>query len=63
MIQRTSKFYDGPVEGVYVKMERYGRVLSRGKVVRGDFIAGNEHWSKGILRLNTLQLEDNLGVE
>ncbi|GAA5849947.1 hypothetical protein JCM8547_000961 [Rhodosporidiobolus lusitaniae] len=39
-------------EGVYLKLESEGRVLERFKVVRGDFIAGNEHWSKGPLRLN-----------
>ena len=50
-------FYEGRVEGVYVKVEKQGRVVSRGKVVRADFIAGNEHWSKGPLQLNTLQHE------
>ncbi|KAG8834761.1 hypothetical protein FRC17_007267 [Serendipita sp. 399] len=52
MVQRPSLFYDGRVEGVYVKVERAGKVLERGKVVRGDFIAGNEHWTKGILTFN-----------
>ncbi|KAL1950976.1 hypothetical protein VTO73DRAFT_125 [Trametes versicolor] len=57
-VQRPSLYYDGPVEGVYVKVERNGEVVSRGKVVRADFIAGNEHWSKGPLRMNVLQVED-----
>jgi atypical dual specificity phosphatase len=52
MVQRPSQFYNGRVEGVYVKVERGGRVVHRGKVVRGDFIAGNEHWTKGPLSLN-----------
>jgi atypical dual specificity phosphatase len=52
MIQWPSKFYDGRVEGVYIKVERDGRVIARGKVVRGDFIAGNEHWTRGELTLN-----------
>ncbi|KAM5539342.1 hypothetical protein V8D89_006976 [Ganoderma adspersum] len=56
MVQRPSMFYEGRVEGVYVKVERAGRVVSRGKVVRADFIAGNEHWSKGPLQLNALEL-------
>ncbi|KAI0352276.1 ATP dependent DNA ligase [Trametes cingulata] len=55
MVQRPSQFYHGPVEGVYVKVERNGEVVSRGKVVRADFIAGNEHWSKGPLKTNKLQ--------
>ncbi|KAH9910490.1 ATP dependent DNA ligase [Epithele typhae] len=58
-VERPSLFYDGPVEGVYVKVERDGWVVSRGKVVRADFITGNEHWSKGPLQLNTLCIEDS----
>lgn len=52
MVQRPSRFYDGRVEGIYLKLEKGGRVIDRGKVVRGDFIAGNEHWTKGNLTLN-----------
>jgi atypical dual specificity phosphatase len=52
MVQRPSNFYDGRVEGVYVKVEMDGKVTGRGKVVRGDFIAGNEHWTRGNLTLN-----------
>lgn len=62
MVQSESRFYPGRVEGVYVKFERDGKVLSRGKVVRSDFIAGNDHWSKGVLRLNNLQLRDDEDV-
>ncbi|KAF9269039.1 ATP dependent DNA ligase [Marasmius fiardii PR-910] len=54
MVQRQSKFWDGRVEGVYVKVERDGKVIRRGKLVRGDFIAGNEHWSRGQLGMNGL---------
>lgn len=55
MIQRQSSFYEGRVEGVYVKVEVDGRVKSRGKVVRSDFIAGNEHWTRGGIRANVLK--------
>ncbi|KAF5351018.1 hypothetical protein D9756_008278 [Leucocoprinus leucothites] len=58
LIESTSRFYDGRVEGVVVKVENRGWVQERGKVVRGDFIAGNEHWSKGTLRLNRVQQRD-----
>ena len=54
-VKGKSRFYDGPVEGVYVKVERGGEVVERGKVVRADFISGNEHWSRGRLRKNKLQ--------
>ena len=57
-VQQPSRFYEGPVEGVYVKVEKGGRVVSRGKVVRSDFISGNEHWSKGPLHVNTLDVQD-----
>ena len=54
LMGRTSAFGAGRVEGVYVRFEDEGRKTSmrRGKVVRGDFIAGNEHWSKGKIELN-----------
>ena len=57
MVQRQSQFTEGRVEGVYVKVEKEGKVVGRGKVVRSDFIAGNEHWTKGILRSNQLEFE------
>ena len=55
MVKGESNFWDGCVEGVYVKVERDGHVISRGKVVRSDFIAGNEHWSRGKLRINGME--------
>ncbi|KAH8094703.1 ATP dependent DNA ligase [Cristinia sonorae] len=54
MVQTRSLFCDGPVEGVYVKVENDGKIVIRGKVVRGDFIAGNEHWTRGGIRLNQI---------
>ncbi|TYZ60083.1 hypothetical protein PybrP1_000664 [[Pythium] brassicae (nom. inval.)] len=56
MAQQTrSQLYDGVVEGLYLKWEAPGvGVRHRGKVVRGDFLAGNEHWSTGAIRLNTV---------
>lgn len=52
MVQRESYLTHGRLEGVYVKVERDGKVIRRGKVVRGDFIAGNEHWTRGQIRFN-----------
>ncbi|KAG8948825.1 hypothetical protein FRC04_009290 [Tulasnella sp. 424] len=64
MVQAPSLYYVGPVEGVYLKIEskREKRVVRRGKVVRGDFIAGNDHWTKGIIRWNGI-LEQEYDVE
>ncbi|KAK6906202.1 hypothetical protein I203_100187 [Kwoniella mangroviensis CBS 8507] len=52
LVQRKSKFWEGRVEGIYVKWEYGGVVRKRGKVVRSDFIAGNEHWMKRKLEVN-----------
>ncbi|KAH8924717.1 hypothetical protein BT69DRAFT_1296205 [Atractiella rhizophila] len=56
MTEEASAFYDGKREGVYVKWERNGRVLRRGKVVRADFLAGDEHWSRREMVKNRLRL-------
>lgn len=42
-----------------------GHVVSRGKVVRIDFVPGNTHWTKFNLRMNKLlsdppESEDNV---
>ena len=58
MVQQQSQFWDGRVEGVYVKWEAAGIVARRGKIVRADFIAGNEHWSKKNLQPNQLAILD-----
>lgn len=52
MTHLKSQFYDGRVEGIYVYVERNGRVVQRGKVVRADFICGNDHWDRGPLQRN-----------
>ncbi|CAF1450027.1 unnamed protein product [Adineta ricciae] len=53
MVQQPSQFYDGPVEGIYVKEEQNGQVINRGKIVRADFTAGiTEHWDKAPIRKN-----------
>ncbi|ESK89353.1 dna ligase iii [Moniliophthora roreri MCA 2997] len=58
MVQCQSKFWDGRVEGVYLKWEGAGKVVQRGKIVRSDFISGNEHWTKGIIHANGLLLSN-----
>lgn len=58
---RQSEFYDGPIEGVYVRFEDEKRTMTkdRGKVVRSDFIAGNEHWTKADIQLNELWISND----
>jgi atypical dual specificity phosphatase len=59
MTSRRSFFGANRAEGVYVRIEDDERktTVRRGKVVRGDFIAGNEHWSKGKIEVNKFAAE------
>ena len=50
-----SAFYDGPAEGVYVRVCDAEWTLERGKVVRPDFLSGDEHWSKHKVTPNGVQ--------
>ncbi|PWN86936.1 hypothetical protein FA10DRAFT_234876 [Acaromyces ingoldii] len=54
MVQGQSAYAPGRREGVYVRFEDDARTqtVKRGKVVRSDFIAGSEHWTKAKLVLN-----------
>lgn len=60
MLGRKSMFGDGKLEGIYVRWEDSERRYTekRGKVVRGDFITGNDHWTKGRLVLNGIAWDD-----
>ncbi|CAM9714745.1 unnamed protein product [Ectocarpus fasciculatus] len=53
-----SQFYDGPVEGVYLRRTDGPWLSERGKIVRSDFICGNEFWSKGGIQANSRSLND-----
>ena len=43
---RQSSYYEGIVEGVYLRRQRDGKTIDRAKIVRSDFIAGDEHWNR-----------------
>ncbi|KAG9651267.1 hypothetical protein KCU86_g1251, partial [Aureobasidium melanogenum] len=43
---RKSGFYDGVIEGVYLRRQKDGKTIDRAKIVRSDFIAGDEHWNR-----------------
>lgn len=57
---RQSNYYNGLIEGVYVRFEDEKRAVTkdRGKIVRSDFIAGNEHWTKADMQMNGLKISD-----
>lgn len=48
-----SEYYDGLVEGVYIKTCKDGKTTGRAKIVRPDFICGTEHWTKNETIWNT----------
>ncbi|MCO5613655.1 hypothetical protein L7F22_067933 [Adiantum nelumboides] len=54
-IQQPSQFYGGHVEGVYLRKEKDDYLIDRAKIVRSDFISGDEHWTKGGVTQNQLR--------
>ena len=46
LIQQPSEYTNSRVEGVYLKVFEGKFVKYRSKLVRNDFLAGNQHWSK-----------------
>ncbi len=51
-----SRFADGKVEGVYVRVDGPGGLVSRAKVVRPDFIQGiTKHWMTQVMTRNKLK--------
>ncbi|GAA5950462.1 hypothetical protein JCM3765_004556 [Sporobolomyces pararoseus] len=53
MLQEVSLFSTSQRrEGIYLKIETEQQVVERLKIVRGDFIAGNEHWTKSRIEFN-----------
>lgn len=63
LVQHQSAFAEGRVEGVVVNIEDKSWVKWRGKVVRGDFLAGNQHWSKNIMEENGILASDMEGLD
>lgn len=52
--ETRSAYYDGPVEGVYLRICEDGRTVDRAKIVRPDFLSGNDHWTKKMMVVNTV---------
>jgi len=60
MIHGTSKFNRTQREGIVARVCKDGKLVSRAKLVRADFIAGNERWNKSFkLETNTLSTTEN----
>ena len=48
MIDNTSNFYDGKIEGVYIRIIKGDFLENRYKIVRSDFINDpTKHWTDG----------------
>jgi len=51
----TSRFGDGPMEGIVVRKEADGQTLARAKLVRAEFVQQiGEHWSRGPIEKNVV---------
>jgi atypical dual specificity phosphatase len=56
LVTTKSEFCDGTAEGIYVRKDASDHLLKRAKVVRPDFICGNEHWSRGMITWNKVAM-------
>jgi atypical dual specificity phosphatase len=54
LVKTQSSYYNGQIEGLYIRRCNSKWLEYRTKIVRNDFIGGNEHWTKGIITLNTI---------
>jgi atypical dual specificity phosphatase len=57
LVKTKSQFYDGPIEGVYVRRCNELWLEDRAKIVRNDFLTGNQHWTKNQLTVNKLKIK------
>ena len=55
MIEQQSDYTDSRVEGIYLKIFEGDYIKGRCKLVRNDFLSGNEHWTKGGIQKNKLK--------
>lgn len=53
-----SSFYNGPMEGIYLRSENENQLINRAKLVRREFVDQiSEHWSKKRLVKNLIQTD------
>ncbi len=62
LLNTNSRFYNGPIEGVYLRIDDGKWLSQRAKVVRPDFLEKGEdeeveHWSKKQLVKNIIKFE------
>ncbi len=55
LINEPSNYYDGPIEGIYIRKCSTEFLEHRAKIVRPDFSSSiQEHWSSKILKINSI---------
>lgn len=59
LVHGPSQYGDEPREGIVIRVIQDQQVLHRAKIVRSDFIAGNERWNRSSV-LKTNSLDSNL---
>lgn len=55
-----SAYYNGFAEGIYLRREKGDKLIDRAKIVREDFKAGNNKWSRGVKRGMILNVVNNV---
>lgn len=48
LVNNKSNYYDGKVEGVYIRICDDNWLIDRSKIVRNDFLSSDKHWSKSV---------------
>lgn len=57
LVDSKSAYYDGKLEGIYIRVCDEFNTLKRAKIVRSDFICGDTHWSKSKCTENLLSIK------
>jgi atypical dual specificity phosphatase len=55
--KQQSEYTDSRIEGIYLKTFDGDYVKYRSKLVRNDFLSGNQHWSKNIIEKNKISFD------
>lgn len=57
LVNTKSIFYDGPVEGIYIRIYDSNNIYlkDRYKIVRSNFVSGNDKWKKGMFIYNEFE--------
>lgn len=57
LLDSKSFYTENKLEGVYIKINKNNYVEKRCKIVRNDFICGNDHWSKKQTEINQIEIK------